>query len=244
MPHVTFRGADYGLDAPGVVRGLAIAGSLALVAAAILQAAVTGRGALASLRATLWGSGGWLLATALLMVWSSRWGKLRLRDRLLDALTLAPDARVLDLGCGHGLFLIGAAKRVPRGRAVGIDLWSQVDQGGNSREATLANAANEGVADRVEVHDGDIRQLPFPDASFDAIVSSLVLHNIHGRAERRRALRELARVLRPGGQVAIVDIHHVGEYVRALREEGLQEVRAAGLVPWIFPPARKLVGRK
>jgi SAM-dependent methyltransferase len=238
------RAPDYGLDAPGVIRGFLMGGAAALVVAAILQAAGTSHGPLASLRVTLWNVGGWFIATGLLMVWSSRWGKLRLRDRLLDGLALAPDARVLDLGCGHGLLLIGAARRVPAGRAVGIDLWSQVDQGGNSREATLANAVVEGVADRVEVHDGDIRQLPFPDASFDAIVSSLVLHNIHGKAERRRALRELARVLKPGGQVAIVDIHHTGEYVRALREEGLREVRAAGFVPWMFPPARKVIGRK
>ena len=62
---------------------------------------------------------------------------------------------------------------VSRLLAVGIDVWSNVDQLHNSRDATLANAKAEGVSDRVEVRDGDMRSLPFADSTFDVVVSSL-----------------------------------------------------------------------
>ncbi len=74
--------------------------------------------------------------------------------------------------------LIEAARQLPDGRAVGVDLWSGKDQSGNRPEATLANAAAAGVADRVEVHMGDMTALPFADGSFDVVTSALAIHNI------------------------------------------------------------------
>jgi ubiquinone/menaquinone biosynthesis C-methylase UbiE len=176
--------------------------------------------------------GGWpgisFLLTGLIMIWGSRFGKFRLRDRLLDRITWRGDEHVLDVGCGHGLLLVGAGKRLKTGKAVGVDLWQQEDQANNSAAATLENARLEGVADRVEVKDGDARKLPFPDASFDAVVSSWALHNIYDQQGRAQALREIVRVLKPGGQVALLDISHTAEYVQVLKESGLQEVRR----PW------------
>lgn len=90
---------------------------------------------------------------------------------------------------------LGAAKRLPQGHAIGVDIWSQVDQGKNSKAATLNNATIEGVADRVEVRDGDMRELPLPDANVDVVVASLAIHNIKGRGGRRQAIREIVRVL-------------------------------------------------
>ena len=118
-----------------------------------------------------------------------------------------------------------AAQRLTTGRAVGVDLWQNEDLSGNRPEATVENARREGVADRVEVKDGDARQLPFPDATFDVVVSSLALHNIYDRAGRERAVREIARVLKPGGRVAIVDIRHTDEYARVLAASVLNDVR-------------------
>jgi len=187
--------------------------------------------------------GGLSVLESLAIVWSSLVAKLWERDRLLNELLLRGDERVLDVGCGHGLLLIGAAKRLPRGRAVGIDIWSQVDQGNNSRESTLANAQAEGVADRVEVHDGDMRKLPFVDASFD-VVASLSIHNIESPQGRYQAILEMERVLKPGGRVALMEIFHVRQIAEYLRQSGMQDVRVSGPRFLHYPPARTVSGRK
>ena len=182
---------DYGLDAPGLVRGFLLGGPVLIVAGWLLArwgftrdhslpAAVP-----ISLGLAMFWTGICFFLESFLLIASSYYGKFHARDRLLDGLQLAGDETLLDVGCGHGLLLIGAAKRLPRGRAVGIDLWSQVDQGNNSKEATLRNAELEGVADRVEVHTGDMRQMPFADATFDAVVANLAIHNVPSREGRR-----------------------------------------------------------
>jgi arsenite methyltransferase len=74
------------------------------------------------------------------MVRSSRAGKLKQRDPLLDQLPWRGDERVLDVGCGHGLLLIGAVKRLTTGRAVGLDLWRKQNQAGNNPAATISPA--------------------------------------------------------------------------------------------------------
>jgi cyclopropane fatty-acyl-phospholipid synthase-like methyltransferase len=75
---------------------------------------------------------------ALLLLWSSLVGKFRARDALLNAVPWRGDEQVLDVGCGHGLMLIGAAKRLSTGRATGIDIWQDVDQANNSRRRHAA----------------------------------------------------------------------------------------------------------
>jgi cyclopropane fatty-acyl-phospholipid synthase-like methyltransferase len=232
---------NYGLDAPGVVKTFAALGlSLLVVGIALEILAPRNLQRLGSM--AMWMGASFAL-TSLLMIVSSRTGKLRARDRLLDRLELGGHETVLDVGCGHGLLLVGAAKRLPTGRAVGIDLWSTRDQADNSAAAALANADAEGVRDRVEVRDGDMRALPLADASVDAVVSSLAIHNLSTGADREIAIAEIVRVLRPGGAVALIDIAHVGEYARALRARGCA-VERIGLVPTIFPPARELMARK
>ncbi len=100
-------------------------------------------------------------------------GKFLVWAELLDRLGLRGDERILDLGCGRGAVLLMAAQRLTTGRAVGVDLWQGADQSGNSLEATRRNAVAEGVADRVELHTGDMRALPFKDGGFDLVLSSL-----------------------------------------------------------------------
>jgi len=128
---------------------------------------------------------------------------------------------VLDVGCGHGLMLIGAAKRLSSGHATGIDIWQDVDQAYNSAAATLRNAELEGVT--VDVRDGDGRKIPFGGATFDVVVSSLALHNIYNATEREQALGEIARVLKPGGHAAIFDVRH--SYVRFFERNGFTIVK-------------------
>jgi arsenite methyltransferase len=223
---------NYGLDAPGVIRNLLLATLLGFSAWPLGLA----------FELVLWSEtpepfrivfpllyiGPSIGLVCLLMAWwmlyYSFFGKLRMRDALLDRLQWRGDEAVLDVGCGRGLLLIGAAKRLKTGKATGIDLWQAEDLAGNSPKATLANAEAEGVADRVEIRTGDARKLPFQADRFDTIVSNAALHNIYDSHERRNALREIARVLKPGGGLVIADIRHTAEYAQVLKASGIAEV--------------------
>jgi SAM-dependent methyltransferase len=238
--------ADYGLDAPGVVVGNAVAGAATLAGAGIGWAALRRRHRVPA--AVL---GGWLavwglvaVAQAGLMVRSSRAGKVKERDRLLGELAWRGDEWVLDVGCGRGLLLIGAAKRLTSGRAVGLDLWRTQDQAGNDPAVTAVNARVEGVAERVELCDGDARRLPFDDRTFDVVVSSLALHNIPGAAGRAAAVGEIARVLKPGGRVAILDFRDTADYAAALAAAGLDDVQRSQRRFAVYPPVRVVTATK
>lgn len=112
-----------------------------------------------------------------------------------DVAAVAPDgAAVLDVGTGPGVLLVELATRRPDLRLTGIDLSADM--------ITSATRNLEPFGDRATAGVGDVTSLPFPDSSFDLIVSSLSLHHWdHPEA----AVPELARVLRPGGRVYIYD---------------------------------------
>jgi SAM-dependent methyltransferase len=164
----------------------------------------------------------------LYMTYGSRIGKLRTREKLLDLAAAQRPWRgndaVLDVGCGRGLMLVGAARRLKTGQAVGIDLWRAEDQADNSPEAAQANARREGVSDRIRIDTGDARRLPYMDSSFDAVLSHWVVHNLPGPNDRRRALDEMLRVLRPGGVLVLADIANTGEYRTYLSSKGLADL--------------------
>ncbi len=231
---------DYGLDAPGLVRGFGIGSLLTGATAAVLM----GLGLSVGIEGALLGMSVSFGAAAAAMVLSSRVGKLRARDRLLDNLDLSGDERVLDLGCGRGLLLIGAASRLPRGQAVGVDLWSNTDLSDNAREATIENARRANVLDRVDVHDGDMRKLAFEDDHFDAVVACFSIHNIEDAAGRAQAMAELDRVLRPGGKVALLDFRFIAEHAQTLVKHGYADVTVGGLSFLTYPPARTVRATK
>jgi ubiquinone/menaquinone biosynthesis C-methylase UbiE len=160
-------------------------------------------------------------------------GKLRIWDRELDRAGLAGTEQLLDLGCGRGAVLIEAARRLPAGRAVGVDLWSR-DQSGNRPEVTLANAAAAGVADRVEVYTADMTALPFADDSFDVVTSAMAIHNIHAPDGRYRAVDEALRVLRPGGHLLVADPSFMARKYAAHLGQGT--LRGLGLGYWYGGP--------
>jgi SAM-dependent methyltransferase len=213
---------NYGIDAPVAVRNLFIVATLGVISLITLRLGVWSRQDLVAVIAwpLMWAGLG-SAAMASWMTYDSKIGKVREREDYLDKIAWRGDERVLDVGCGLGLFLIGAAKRLSTGRAVGIDKWQQEDLSGNCAEGTLDNARIEGVADKVEVHTGDARKLPFDDASFDVVLSSGALHNIYDAGGRQTAVREIARVLKSGGRVLIVDVRHLRQYAVTLRDAGL-----------------------
>lgn len=161
-------------------------------------------------------------------LYATRRGKFAVWADILDDLQLTGDETVLDLGCGRGAVLCAAAKRLPRGRVIGVDLW-QADQTDNSATATMANAELENVADRIELHTADMTALPLADNSVDVVVSNLAIHNIPTREGRRRALTEAIRVLRPGGRLAIADLWETRNHAAYLREIGWRTVQHRNL---------------
>ncbi len=100
-------------------------------------------------------------------------------------------------------------------------------------ETTLANAEAEGVRDRVELHTGDMRRMPFADGTFDMVLSSLAIHNIHPAEGRDQAVSEAVRVLRPGGRLLVADISATVAYAGRLRELRMEDVRRRPL-GWRF----------
>jgi len=227
---------DYGLDAPHVIRNLALAAIALAIAAQFLPDRLTW---------FTWGTAALCGAEAAAMVWASRVGKIRQRERLLDRVHWPDVSRVLDVGCGRGLLAIGAARRLGRdGMVVGVDLWQAADLAGNDPAAAVENASKEAVTDRVGIVTGDMRALPLADRSVDVVVSSLAIHNVQGQAGRARAIAEIARVLKPGGVVVIQDFQNVQRYAEDLRSNGLTVDKISGLQFRIFPPARYLVARR
>src|ERR1035438_9132335 len=164
------------------------------------------------------------LANTSSFLYTTRRGKFLEWDRILDHLHLRGDEGVLDMGCGRGAVLTAVARRLTTGRVTGVDIWSKKDQSGNAKDVTLRNASLEGVGDRVQVETGDMRALPHPDATFDLVVSSLAIHNIRSNADRKRAISEGFRVLKPGGKMVIADIRATAIYAGALRALGASNV--------------------
>src|SRR6476659_8085872 len=201
------RRPNYGLDAPLTVRNLLIVAALGIISLITLLLHAWSRQDLIAMIAwpLIW-AGLSCGAMGLWMIYDSKIGKVREREYYLDKIAWRGDERVLDVGCGLGLFLIGAAKRLKTGRAVGIDLWQAEDLSGNTPAGTLNNAMIEGEAEKVEVLTGDARKLPFDDASFDVVLSSMALHNIYNAGERQTAVREIARVLKSGGRLLLLDV--------------------------------------
>jgi len=206
------RRGSYGIDAP-----IAPAFMAAMAALEITLAILSGK--LLPLLAALF-----ILAILAFYLHGTLRGKFVLWAGLLESLELRGDERILDMGCGRGAVLLMAAQHLSTGRAVGVDIWRTTDQSGNAAEVTRRNAVAEGVAERVELHTGDMQALPFEDGSFDLVLSSLAIHNIGGRAGREQAIREAVRVLRPGGRLMIVDVRATKQYQATLASLGMHAV--------------------
>ena len=244
----TKSGVDYGIDAPNVLRNLLLIGVLGLVLSVVGPRQVRLGPVVVLLHATFFWAGLLLTMQGLLYLLYVKWGKMRHRDWMLSMVTWRGSERVLDVGCGRGLLLVGAAKRLDAlggtGTATGIDIWSQVDMGGNSEAATRKNLELEGVSGRCELIGMGAEAMRFADGSFEVVVSNLCLHNIPAKEDRRRAVMEIARVLTPGGVALLSDYKNTGEYLGWLKEMGLTVERRWGSLATTFPPLRLVVARK
>jgi methylase of polypeptide subunit release factors len=142
---------DYGIDAPLRLRSFFTRGVWTLVFALALywMNRVEYPGPSLRLGVTVALIGVAFLACGWVMLWSSRTGKLRLRDQLVDTLALQGTERVLDAGCGLGLLGIGIAKRLKSGKVVAADTWDARRLRGSTADNARENAKIEGVEDRI-----------------------------------------------------------------------------------------------
>jgi SAM-dependent methyltransferase len=115
--------------------------------------------------------------------------------------------RLLDVGAGSGRAAVGVLLARQHVTATGVDIYSGywgID--GNTPERFMTNARIAGVADRAIARVGDMRQLPFDAGEFDAVVSSYAIDHLPP-ADRPKAIAEVARVLKPGGEFLLLIIH-------------------------------------
>ena len=149
--------------------------------------------------------------------------------KTLEALALQPGERVVDVGCGTGVFLGALASGVGAAGAVaGLDHSSKL-----LAEARARLVAG-GLDDLVTLHEGDAHRLPFPDGSFDAGHAERVLMHLE---DPDQAIRELRRVVRPEGRVVAAEVYPMGATMDATDHE-LQAVIERELVkgfrhPWM-----------
>ena len=118
------------------------------------------------------------------------------KSQLFRQAEIPDGADVLDLGSGTGTLAIWVAKKRPNARVVGLDADPKVVSIAE-RKAAAAN-----VKLRFDV--GLCFELPYPDASFDRVLSSLLFHHLT-RSDKRRTILEIHRVLKPGGQLHVAD---------------------------------------
>jgi ubiquinone/menaquinone biosynthesis C-methylase UbiE len=161
----------------------------------------------------------------------------RIHDQLLDRAGITDGQRVLEIGCGTGNLLTALGRRRPELATVGID----------PDPAALRRARRKAARRRLPIrYDRAFAgELPAPDDSFDRVLSSFMLHHLDDD-ERARALREVRRVLRPGGELHVVDVDGTPsgdgrasrhprvaasrpeQVVAALHEAGLAEAAVTG----------------
>ena len=118
---------------------------------------------------------------------------------------------VVDVGCGAGMDLLLAARRVgPRGRAIGVDMTAAM------RERARASARALGFDGTVEIREGDAESLPIADGVADVVISNGVLNLT---TDKERAFSEIARVLHPGGRLLLADIVVESELSETVRRD-------------------------
>lgn len=138
------------------------------------------------------------------LMWLVHFGRERaFREDVLQLAALAPGESVLDVGCGTGTLAIAAKREIgSTGSVYGVDASTEMI----ARARAKAKKRHLDVAFENAVAEA----LPFPDARFDVVLSTIMLHHLPRKA-RQQAAREIRRVLKPGGRVVIVDFQDSGK---------------------------------
>jgi arsenite methyltransferase len=218
---------NYTLEIPGHFQHLLLAGGISGIVGIILMVVLS---ATARLFGGLFLVVGLLAVTFAALLWLVTNNNLRLsaRRKMMNVVTWRGDEMVLDVGCGNGFLMLEAAKHLTTGKVIGIDVW-QEDSGGQTGHTTWRNAQLEGVADKVDVQNVDARNMPFETGTFDVIMSSLALHHMGSNVDRERAVREMMRVLKPGGTVLLYDMFPITNHAEAvMRQKGLTHIQHQG----------------
>lgn len=147
-----------------------------------------------------------------------------------SAAALCPEARsVLDVGCGAGNYTLKLLEKVRNADVTLIDLSRPMLDRARARIAPVTSG-------RVDVLQGDVRDLPLPDAGFDIVLAAAVLHHLRGDEEWEAVFAKLFRALRPGGSIWISDLvehtfsavqelmwRRYGEYLSGLKDDAYRD---------------------
>ncbi len=235
--------ASYGIDGPNAIRGLLLgAFGLWFFGALINFFALKLTLSQALIDGLWWPS--FCIISIFLMLLSSFFGKFVMRDQLITDLKIQGDEKILDVGCGRGLLLIKAAKKLNTVKAIGLDTWSQNDLSNNLAKNTLLNAEIENVSDKIELITGNMTTMHFNDNSFDIVVSSMAIHNLPTISQREKAIQEINRVLKPGGRIALLDFIYTKDYLNEFEKLGWRDIQLSSRCFWQFPPIKILTGKK
>jgi len=118
------------------------------------------------------------------------------KRHLIEQAQIKPGMHLLDLGCGTGTLTIMIKQMHPEVDVVGLD--------GDPAILEIAHLKAEQAGIHITLDEGRAYQLPYPDHSFDRVISSLVIHHL-ATENKQRTMHEIFRVLRPGGELHIVD---------------------------------------
>jgi ubiquinone/menaquinone biosynthesis C-methylase UbiE len=145
-----------------------------------------------------------------LVVWFLTHGRARaFHEKLAGLAHLVPGESVLDVGCGTGSLAMVAKRQVgAAGRVFGIDASPEM--------ITRATSKAAGAGIDVRFQQALAEALPFPDAQFDVVLSTLMLHHLP-RKVRQQCVRDIRRVLKPTGRVLVVDFAHAQDKTSVLR---------------------------
>mgnify|MGYP005842588593 CR=1 FL=1 len=153
---------------------------------------------------------------------------------------------VLDIGCGSGPLVVKLAKKFPESRIHGVDYWGGVWE--YSQKKCEDNAAAEGVGGQITFLRASASKLPFPDESFDLVVSNLVFHEVSDVSDKQEVLKEAFRVLKKGGRFVFQDLFlikriygDIDDLLKAMKSWGISEVQFENTSQSNqIPPALKL----